>query len=317
MEYRKRNKKKRKRLLFLAELFILVAAGALLFVFGANGEKRAKRQKNESVDVMAKGELCLTDGLPEPTEEPDTNGQALDVGLQKQPETEAFLSAEAVLEQDYARIINLPAGALAAQGMVKDVLTDRLFYAAKIDEALLDRISGKSYTPNETVAVSDLSYLRMLCFGPDGNTYVGEMIVNRAIETDILNIFRELYENRYPIERMTLIDDYGADDEASMQANNTSAFNYRTIAGSSRLSNHSYGLAVDLNPKYNPYVKTASDGSLICQPPGSEAYADRSGDFAYKIDENDLAYHLFTQAGFTWGGGWSSVKDYQHFEKER
>ncbi len=161
---------------------------------------------------------------------------------------------------------------------------------------------------------SDLSYLRMLYYGPDGNTYLGEMIVNQAIEADILDIFQKLYENRYPIERMVLVDEYDADDEASMQANNTSAFNYRTIAGSSRLSNHSYGLAVDLNPKYNPYVKEASDGSLICQPQGSEAYADRAAEFAYKIDEQDLAYRLFTEAGFTWGGDFNSVKDYQHFE---
>ena len=154
----------------------------------------------------------------------------------------------------------------------------------------------------------------MLYYGPDGNTYLGEMIVNQAIEADILDIFQKLYENRYPIERMVLVDEYDADDEASMQANNTSAFNYRTIAGSSRLSNHSYGLAVDLNPKYNPYVKEASDGSLICQPQGSEAYADRAAEFAYKIDEQDLAYRLFTEAGFTWGGDFNSVKDYQHFE---
>ncbi len=190
----------------------------------------------------------------------------------------------------------------------------RLFYAAGINEAVLARISGKSYTQNETVLPSDLSYLRMLYYGPDGNTYLGEMIVNQAIEADILDIFQKLYENRYPIERMVLVDEYDADDEASMQANNTSAFNYRTIAGSSRLSNHSYGLAVDLNPKYNPYVKEASDGSLICQPQGSEAYADRAAEFAYKIDEQDLAYRLFTEAGFTWGGDFNSVKDYQHFE---
>ena len=75
-------------------------------------------------------------------------------------------------------------------------------------------------------------------------------------------------------------------------------------------------MAIDLNPKYNPYVKHASDGSVICQPESGRAYADRTKDFSYKIDTNDLAYQLFTQAGFTWGGNWNSVKDYQHFEKK-
>ncbi len=238
----------------------------------------------------------------------------------REQNTETDLGADpaaveaAAMEQEFQRILNLSAGEFVCAGMAREGLLGRLFYAAGINEAVLARISGKSYTQNETVLPSDLSYLRMLYYGPDGNTYLGEMIVNQAIEADILDIFQKLYENRYPIERMVLVDEYDADDEASMQANNTSAFNYRTIAGSSRLSNHSYGLAVDLNPKYNPYVKEASDGSLICQPQGSEAYADRAAEFAYKIDEQDLAYRLFTEAGFTWGGDFNSVKDYQHFE---
>ena len=143
-----------------------------------------------------------------------------------------------------------------------------------------------------------------------------EMIVNQKIADDVLRIFQSLYENQYPIEKMVLIDEYGADDESSMNENNTSAFNYRTISGSSKLSNHSYGTAIDLNPKYNPYVKNASDGSVVCQPESGREYADRTKEFSYKIDTNDLAYKLFTQAGFTWGGNWNSVKDYQHFEKE-
>ena len=99
-----------------------------------------------------------------------------------------------------------------------------------------------------------------------------------------------------------------------MQENNTSAFNYREIAGTSRLSQHSLGLAIDINPKFNPYVKE-KDGELTISPANAEDYVDRTQEFEYKIDENDLCYQLFTAHGFTWGGSWNSVKDYQHFEK--
>ena len=95
-----------------------------------------------------------------------------------------------------------------------------------------------------------------------------------------------------------------------MQANNTSCFNYRKIAGSDKLSNHSHGLAVDINPLYNPYVTAAA-----VSPSGSGPYADRSSEFISKIDHEDLAYRLFTEHGFIWGGDWVSRKDYQHFEK--
>lgn len=235
----------------------------------------------------------------------------------EETETEETEAAETMaVEQEYDRILSLHAGEPVCAGSVSGELTDRLFYGSEIDETLSERIIGCSYTPNDNIALSELSYLRMLYCGTDGNTYVGEMIVNRSIETEVLEIFRELYEQRYPIEKMVLIDNYDAEDEASMEDNNTSAFNYRTVSGSDKLSNHSYGMAIDLNPKYNPYVKIRSDGTVLCQPESGRAYADRSADFAYKIDENDLAYRLFTRAGFTWGGSWNSVKDYQHFEKE-
>lgn len=124
----------------------------------------------------------------------------------------------------------------------------------------------------------------------------------------------KLYENEYAIEKMVLVDAYGADDEQSMEDDNISAFNYREIAGTSRMSRHSLGLAIDINPKYNPYVKGGGEAAVI-SPANGVDYADRSREFAHKIDENDFCYQLFTEHGFTWGGSWNSVKDYQHFEK--
>ena len=102
-----------------------------------------------------------------------------------------------------------------------------------------------------------------------------------------------------------------------MRANNTSCFCFRVIKGSSKLSAHAQGLAVDLNPLYNPCVKTRRDGTLFIQPSTAAPYVDRSRRFAHKIDRQDLAYRLFIQHGFSWGGAWRSSKDYQHFEKDK
>ena len=129
-----------------------------------------------------------------------------------------------------------------------------------------------------------------------------------------MEIFYELYRNGYQIESMRLIDDFGGDDNAAMEANNTSCFNYRNIGKSKKLSNHSRGLAIDINPLYNPQVKYKNGQKTISPASGAE-YADRSASFPYKIDSEDLAYKLFKEHGFTWGGNWNSSKDYQHFEK--
>ena len=180
---------------------------------------------------------------------------------------------------------------------------------------IFERINGCSYQENDNIPLEELRYVQVLYYGFDGETHMGELIVNREIAEDVLEIFQELYEAQYPIERMELVDNYGGDDEASMAANNTSAFNYRTISGTSRLSNHSYGKAIDLNPFYNPYVYTSKDGQIHCEPAEAVEYEDRSKDFPHKIDQEDLAWKLFTAHGFSWGGDWNTRKDYQHFEK--
>ena len=172
---------------------------------------------------------------------------------------------------------------------------------------------------NETPAVSydDLRYVSVLYIDFNAREQEGELICNKAVAQDMLEIFYELYRNDYQIEQIRLIDEYSGDDTLSMADNNTSCFNYRVVDGTDSLSKHAYGLAIDINPFYNPYVvfNRNADGSTYISPPGSEVYADRSKDFAYKIDESDLCYKLFKEHGFTWGGDWNSCKDYQHFQK--
>lgn len=189
------------------------------------------------------------------------------------------------------------------------------FFVSEIGEDILARMQGKSYPEDCPVPLDDLRYLHILHVNMEGETLEGEMVVNKDIAGDVLDILYQLYEAEYPIERVRLIDEYDADDETSMRDNNSSSFCYRTIAGSDKISKHGYGLAVDINTLYNPYVKVRDDGSMFIQPETAEPYIDREADFPYKIDETDLCYRLFTEKGFEWGGSWTSVKDYQHFEK--
>lgn len=193
---------------------------------------------------------------------------------------------------------------------------DSFYYTALTDE-IKARITGKSYPDTDEplqIAYEDLAYVHVLHYDFQAQVQEGELICNQSIAQDLVDIFYELYENQYPIEKIRLIDEYEADDEASMADNNTSCFNYRTVPGRTKLSNHSYGCAIDINPLYNPYVRT-SGGKELISPDNAVPYADRSADFPYKIDRNDLCYKIFTEHGFDWGGTWNSSKDYQHFEK--
>ena len=188
------------------------------------------------------------------------------------------------------------------------------FTYSELPQDIVEKISGVSYVDNSNISLDELRYCKILYNDFDGNVQNGELICNEQIAQDLLEIFYELYNSGYQIESVKLIDEYDGDDTASMLANNTSCFNYRVVEGTQKLSKHAYGLAIDLNPFYNPYITYNKDGSQNISPAGSEAYADRDASFPYKIDENDLAYKLFTEHGFKWGGNWNSVKDYQHFE---
>ena len=133
------------------------------------------------------------------------------------------------------------------------------FYCTALTEDTKARITGSSYPDTQEplqISYEELSYVHVLHYDFEGQIQEGELICNQAVAQDLVEIFYELYESQYPIEKIRLIDEYSADDEASMADNNTSCFNYRTVPGSTKLSNHSYGFAIDINPLYNPYVRT-------------------------------------------------------------
>lgn len=190
---------------------------------------------------------------------------------------------------------------------------ERFFNSTPIPASVKARMEGCSFKANSGVDWDDLRYLRVLHCDAEGNAIVGELVCAKTIADDLLSIFKALFQSGYPIEKMRLVDDYGGDDEASMRDNNTSCFNQRAITAGGRVSMHSFGLAVDINPKYNPYYKVR--GRVYIKPEGSEAYLDREVATPYMIRKGDLCYRLFKQHGFYWGGDWLSGKDYQHFEK--
>lgn len=187
----------------------------------------------------------------------------------------------------------------------------RIFTSEEISDEIFNRIYGISYGADCTIPREDLRYLTVSYVGFDGESHVGELICNKAISEDLLDIFEKLYDAKYEIERIELVDNYNGDDEASMAANNTSCFNFRFIAQTTKLSNHAKGMAIDINPLYNPYITSSG-----FTPINAGDYVDRSTAFAHKIDENDLCYQLFIEHRFTWGGSWTHSKDYQHFEKQ-
>lgn len=189
------------------------------------------------------------------------------------------------------------------------------FYYESLSDSTKEYIYGKSYKENCTVPYESLKYVSIQYYNFKNEVETGEIICNEMIAQDLTEIFYELYLNQYQLESIHLVDDYNADDELSMEANNTSCFNYRSVPGKKALSKHALGLAIDINPFYNPYVTHKGSATNIT-PIGSEIYADRTLDFPHKITENDLCYQLFISHGFTWGGGWKNSKDYQHFEKK-
>lgn len=168
-----------------------------------------------------------------------------------------------------------------------------------------------SWKDNNPVGIEELRYLKMRHWGFDGCIHEGEMIVHYALAQEIVDIFGELFDARYPIEKMQLIDAYQANDELSTADNNSSAFCSRPITNTTnRWSKHSYGCAVDINPLVNPYAK---NGNVV--PEKGRPYLDRTLKAKGLIRKDDACYQAFSKRGWEWGGEWTSCVDYQHFEK--
>jgi len=171
-------------------------------------------------------------------------------------------------------------------------------------------MTGKSWHQGCPVGLGKLRLVELTHWGFDGDVHRGRLVVHRRAGEEVVAAMRSLFADRYPIRRMVLIDRYGADDQRSMAADNTSAFNCRFINGQPGVwSEHAYGRAIDLNPVENPYV---SPGGSV-SPAAGKPYADRSKHEPGMIHGGDSTVRAFADQGWEWGGEWSPEVDYQHF----
>ena len=200
--------------------------------------------------------------------------------------------------------------ALAAPATVGGAAKPRFIgKASKISDARADRMKGRSWHRGCPVAISQLRLLRVRHWNFKGEVERGRLIVHEDSDRAILRVMKGLFSDRFPIRRMEVIDAYGGDDHKSMDADNTSAFNCRFVAGTERWSEHAFGRALDLNPIENPYVTPSGHVS----PPAGRPYADRSRNAKGMVHRGDSTVRAFKRAGWKWGGDWSGTKDFQHF----
>jgi hypothetical protein len=184
------------------------------------------------------------------------------------------------------------------------------FSSSPLDAELRKRMTGKSWHEGCPVGLGKLRLLEVAYWDFDGDQNQGRLVVHHRVAKDVLAAMETLFNRRFQIRRMVLIDRYGADDQRSMNADNTSAFNCRFIAGQPGVwSEHAYGRAIDINPVENPYI---SPGGSV-SPPKGEPFADRSKNAKGMIHAGDMVVRAFADHGWEWGGNWSPEKDYQHF----
>ena len=183
------------------------------------------------------------------------------------------------------------------------------FSSQPIDAELRERMTPTSYRAGCPVALRDLRYLRISHHDFSGRVRRGELVVHRDAVPAMRAVFGRLYRARFPIRRMRLVDDYGGSDFRSIEADNTSAFNCRRVAGTRRWSEHAFGRAIDVNPIENPYV----DANGTTSHPRSRPYLDRRRYRPGMAVAGRVLVRAFDAAGWGWGGRWSPARDFQHF----
>ena len=198
-------------------------------------------------------------------------------------------------------LVSTPAAVAAPHGFT--------FSSQRLDHALRARIVGSSWHRGCPVSPRRLRYVRVAHWGWHGRRRVGELVVNADAVHALRRAFARLYGAGFPIRRMRLVDDYGASDYASIEADNTSAFNCRRATGQTRWSEHAYGRAIDVNPIENPYVYANGTTSH----PASRPYLDRSRRRPGMAVRGGVLVRAFADVRWGWGGTWTPPKDFQHF----
>lgn len=180
-----------------------------------------------------------------------------------------------------------------------------------IDDATFARMRGCSWREVPACPARDaLRYLRVTHHTFEHASALGELVVAATIAQPTLTLFARLWQLGLPIAQMRLVDDFAGSDDASMAANNCSAFNFRTVAGTAALSLHALGLAIDINPVQNPWIVPSAGGRLV--PPAGEAFRDRSVAALGMFVRPGPVVAAFDELGWEWGGDWRHAYDYHH-----
>lgn len=258
-----------------------------------------------------------------------TNGKQVteNEASEKQTSDKQTPDTQQTTQEKRTDLSGLEAGAIVEKATIDAQNLDVYFTSSELTEVQKEVMNGKSYIENPDISYDDLRYIKVLHYNFRHQIQVGELVVNQAIAEDCRQIFMELFQEEYEIHSMYLIDRYYEKDQArngeqvdisSINDDNTSAFHYRKIAGTEVLSNHAYGMAIDINPLENPYVKEADLQQTVASPyKDYNSYKDRTAQRAHMISKDDACYRIFKAHGFQWGGEWNGNKDYQHFEKDR
>ena len=193
--------------------------------------------------------------------------------------------------------------------VVKEITPITYEYSSEIND--ISNSDLLNYYCNQKVNnKTELTLLKLSFINMKGETKIGELVVDKNLSEEVVDIFEEIYNCKFPIEKMITIDYYNCNDDKSMEDNNTSAFNYRMVSGSRKLSDHSYGRAIDINPLLNPYIRKRD-----IQPKNGKKYVDRTQNEKGMILQEDCVVKAFKSRGWQWGGDWKYSKDYQHFYK--
>ncbi|MGH3441002.1 MAG: M15 family metallopeptidase, partial [Nitriliruptorales bacterium] len=238
--------------------------------------------------------------------EPEIDAAA-SLGLATGKTADTFAPGQRTRREEAATFVARLIGRLTAD----EVMSPRpVGYEARVGElpgSLRTAMNGVSWRDGCPVALDSLRLVELVHRDGDGGRAWGLLVVHRDVADDVADVFEELHAADFPVARMRLIDRYGGDDDRSMAANNTSAFNCRTVSGTARWSEHAYGRAIDVNPVQNPYV----DGDRV-EPEAGRAHLDRSDVRPGMVVRPGPVVEAFAAIGWGWGGDWSSAKDYQH-----
>lgn len=207
------------------------------------------------------------------------------------------------------KITNAPAPTITSKPF------EIIYTKSAVPDSIFQTMLGKTIHEDSIMKIENLSYITLTFYGYDKKLHIGHIIIDKLLANEVIEIFKILLDAKFPLQKIVLPDVYGGDDELSMRDNNTSGFNDRPIKNSGgALSYHQLGRAIDINPLYNPYINLKT-GDI--QPSTAGAYLDRTKDLKGMLYPGDICVTAFKKRGWVWGGDWTTVKDYQHFEKAK